>query len=43
MWAFCNEISDIEVQWNLDQSFFKGVEKTNDVCGEMINPENQFF
>jgi hypothetical protein len=31
------------VQWNLDLSFFKGVEKTNDEYGEMINPENHLF
>jgi hypothetical protein len=30
------------VQWNLDLSFFKGVEK-NDEYGETINPENHFF
>jgi hypothetical protein len=32
-----------EIQWNLDLSFFKGVEKTNNEYGEMINPENHFF
>jgi hypothetical protein len=31
------------IQWNLDLSFFKGVEKTNDEYGETINPENHFF
>jgi hypothetical protein len=31
------------LQWNLDLSFFKGVEKTNDEYGETINPENHFF
>jgi hypothetical protein len=31
------------IQWNLDLSFFKGVEKTNDEHGETINPENHFF
>jgi hypothetical protein len=25
------------------QSFFKGVEKTNDECAKTINPENHFF
>jgi hypothetical protein len=32
-----------EVQWNLDLSFFKGMEKTNDECGKTINPGNYFF
>jgi hypothetical protein len=31
------------IQWNLDLSFFKGVEETNDEYGETINPENHFF
>jgi hypothetical protein len=31
------------VQWNLDLSFFKGVEEKNDEYGETINPENYFF
>jgi hypothetical protein len=31
------------VQWNLNLSFFKGVEKTNDEYGETSNPENHFF
>jgi hypothetical protein len=31
------------IQWNLDLSFFKGVEKTNDEYGETINPKNHFF
>jgi hypothetical protein len=30
-------------QWNLNLSFLKGVEKTNDEYGETINPENHFF
>jgi len=30
------------VQWNLDLSFFKGTEKTNDECGQTINPENYY-
>jgi hypothetical protein len=29
-------------QWNLDLLFFKGVEKTNDEYGEIINLENHF-
>jgi hypothetical protein len=33
----------VRIQWNLDLSFSKGVEKTNDECGETINPENHFF
>jgi hypothetical protein len=32
-----------DVQWNLDLSYFKGVEKTNDEYGEMINPEKPLF
>jgi hypothetical protein len=31
------------IQWNLDLSFLKEVEKTNDKCGEMINPEKPLF
>ena len=30
------------VQWNLDLSFFKGPEKTNDECGKTINPGNYY-
>ena len=30
------------IQWNLDLSFFKGTEKTNDECGQTINPENYY-
>ena len=30
------------VQWNLDLSFFKGTEKTNDECRQTINPENYY-
>jgi hypothetical protein len=33
----------IMVQWNLNLSFLKGVEKTNDECAKMINPENDLF
>jgi len=29
------------VQWNLDLSFFKGTEKTNE-CGKTINPGNYY-
>jgi len=32
----------IQIQWNLDLSFFKGTEKTNDECGQTINPENYY-
>ena len=28
------------IGWNLDLSFFKGMEKQNDECGKMINPGN---
>ena len=31
-----------EIQWNLDLSFFKGMEKQNDECGKMINPGNYY-
>jgi hypothetical protein len=31
------------IQWNLDLSFFKGLEKTNDECGKTVNPGNHFF
>jgi hypothetical protein len=31
------------IQWNLDLSFFKGVEKTNDECAKTINPKNNFL
>ena len=30
------------LQWNLDLSFFKGMEKTNDECGKTINPGNYY-
>jgi hypothetical protein len=30
------------VQWNLDLSFFKGMEKTNDECGKKINTGNYY-
>ena len=32
----------LPIQWNLDLSFFKGTEKTNDECGQTINPENYY-
>jgi hypothetical protein len=32
----------IYIQWNLDLSFFKGMEKQNDECGKMINPVNYY-
>jgi hypothetical protein len=31
------------LQWILDLSFFKGVEKTNDECAKTTNPQNNFF
>jgi hypothetical protein len=37
------EVVTNQLQWNLDLSFFKGVEKTLDEYGETINPENHFF
>ena len=33
---------DDDLQWNLDLSFFKGMEKTNDECGKTINPGNYY-
>jgi hypothetical protein len=30
------------IQWNLDLSFFKGMEKTNNECGKMINMGNYY-
>ena len=39
---FYNSYIDL-LQWNLDLSFFKGLEKTNDECGKTINPGNHFF
>jgi len=30
------------IQWNLDLSFFKGMEKTIDECGKTINPGNYY-
>jgi hypothetical protein len=30
------------VQWNLDLSFFEGMEKQNDECGKTINPGNYY-
>ena len=32
----------VPIQWNLDLSFFKGPEKTNDECGKTINPGNYY-
>ena len=32
----------IYIQWNLDLSFFKGMEKTNNECGKTINPGNYY-
>jgi hypothetical protein len=37
------DASPNEIEWNLDLSFFKGMEKTNDECGKTINPGNYFF
>jgi hypothetical protein len=30
------------IQWNVDLSFFKGMEKTNDECGKTINTGNYY-
>jgi len=30
------------IQWNLNLSFFKGMEKQNDECGKTINPGNYY-
>jgi hypothetical protein len=32
----------MNIQWNLDPSFFKGIEKQNDECGKTINPGNYY-
>jgi hypothetical protein len=32
----------IQLQWNLDLSFFKGMEKKNDEWRKMINPGNYY-
>jgi hypothetical protein len=32
-----------EIQWNLDLSFLKGVEKTNDECAKTINKKKTPF
>jgi hypothetical protein len=32
----------IYIQWNLDLSFFKGLEKQKDECGKTINPGNYY-
>jgi hypothetical protein len=34
--------SGYRVQWNLDLSFFKGMEKQNNECGKSINPGNYY-
>jgi len=31
-----------KVQWNLDLSFFKGMEKQNNECGKTISPGNYY-
>ena len=31
-----------KIQWNLDLSFFKETEKTNDECEQTINPDNYY-
>jgi len=33
-------LGNVHIQWNLDLSFFKGMEKQNDECGKTINPGN---
>jgi hypothetical protein len=35
-----NHSYESHIQWNLDLSFFKGIEKTNDECGKTINTGN---
>ena len=46
-YAFCqldsgSQVHGLKVQWNLDLSFFKGMEKQNDECGKTINPGNYY-
>jgi hypothetical protein len=36
----CCLCHDFKVQWNLDLSFFKGMEKMNDECRKTISPGN---
>jgi len=36
------KLDNASLQWNLNLSFFKGREKTNDECGQTINPENYY-
>jgi len=31
-----------QLQWNLDLSFFKGMEKQNNECGKTIIPGNYY-
>jgi hypothetical protein len=38
-----NMEDDLLIQWNLDLSFFKGMEKQNDECGKTINPGNYYI
>jgi len=35
-------LTEICMQWNLDLSFFKGMEKQNAECGKTINPGNYY-
>ena len=38
----CDQAIFHKIQWNLDLSFFKGPEKTNNECGKTINPGNYY-
>ena len=38
----CSELQNKDLQWTFDLSFFKGTEKTNDECGQTINPKNYY-
>jgi len=37
-----NRIPRKVLQWKLDLSFFKGMEKQNDECEKTINPGNYY-
>jgi len=40
--VFVNECQFTVLQWNLNLSFFKGMEKQNDECRKTINPGNYY-
>jgi hypothetical protein len=40
---FCRTRINIHIQWNLDLSFFKGVEKTNMNMGKRLIRKTTFF